>query len=80
MYDGQPVVNDSAKADIFNNYFHSVFTQEDLSNIDTPSADFSPPIVYSYLHTLDVSKACGPDLISAFLLKCNESMRTGTLL
>ena len=56
------------------------------------TVDFSPSIVCSYLDSLDVSKACGPDLIPAFLLRCcaeeissplsylfNESMSTGTL-
>ena len=54
------------------------------------TVDFSPSIVCSYLDSLDVSKACGPDLIPAFLLRCcaeeissplsylfNESMSTG---
>ena len=56
------------------------------------TVDFSPSTVYSYLSSLDMSKACGPDLIPAFLLRCcaeevsaplsylfNKSMSTGIL-
>ena len=92
------------RSHLFNHYFYSVFTQEDLSSFDSlglslkhqspviSSIDFSPTIVCDYLHTLDVFKACGPNLIPAFLLKCcaevissplsylfNRSMSTGTL-
>ena len=75
MHDSESVVDDSAKADIFNHYFHSVFTQEDLSSLDSlkhslkycppiiSSVKFLPSTVCSYLQSLDVSKACGPDLI-----------------
>ena len=106
IHDGVSVVDDSDKAGIFNNYFYSVFTQENLSNFDSlnqslkhqstviSTVDFSPSIVCSYLDSLDVSKACGPDLIPAFLLRCCaeeisfplsylynnlKSMSTGTL-
>ena len=103
-HNGELVIDDADKANLFNRYFYSVFTQEDLSSFDSlglflkhqssiiSSVDFSPTIVCDYLHTLDVSKACGPDLIPAFLLKCcaevissplsylfNRSMNTGTL-
>ena len=102
--DDIPVVDDGAKADIFNHYFHSVFTREDMSSFDTlkdstdfhspiiSTVDFSPSIVCTCLQSLDVSKACGPELIPAFLLKhsadiisypltylFNKSMSTGTL-
>ena len=56
------------------------------------SVEFSPSVVHEYLCNVDVSKACGPDLLPGFLLKhCAEfiapplaylftfSMRTGTL-
>ena len=33
------------------------------------TVEFSPSVVCTYLQSLDVSKACGPDLIPAFLLK-----------
>ena len=78
--------------------------QEDLSNLNSldeslehqPSVistvTFSLSIVYSHLNSLDGSKACGPDLLPAFLLICcaeeissplsylfNKSMSTGSL-
>ena len=80
MHYSESVVNDSAKADIFNHYFHSVFTQEDLSNRDSlkislnycpmiiSSVKFLSSTVCSYLQSLDLSKASDPDLIPAFLL------------
>ena len=56
------------------------------------SVEFSPTVVCDYLCAIDDSKACGPDLITGFLLKfCAESisvpqpylytksMETGTL-
>ena len=45
--DDIPVVGDRAKADIFNHYFHSVFTREDMSSSDTlkDSTDFHYPII-----------------------------------
>ena len=104
MQNGEPVKNDQDKANVFNHYFYSVFTQEDLAGLDSlrqsldyhspviSSVDFTPSIVHDYLLSLDVSKACGPDLIPAYLLKhCAEevssplsylfskSMSTGTL-
>ena len=102
--DNISVADDRAKANIFNHYFHSVFTREDMSSFDTlkdstdfyspiiSTVEFSPPVVCAYLQSLNVSKACGPDLIPAFLLKYsadiisypltylfNKSMSTGTL-
>ena len=76
--------------------------QEDLLSLDSlkhslkycsiiSSVDFLPSTVCSYLCNLDVSKACGPDVIPAFLLQSNvevitsplsylfKSMNTGTL-
>ena len=47
MHDSESVVDDSAKADIFNHYFHSVFTQEDLSSLDSlkHSLKYCSPII-----------------------------------
>ena len=78
--------------------------QEDLSNFDSlnqslkhqstviSTVDFSPSIVCNNWDSLDVFKACGSDLIPAFLLRCcaeeissplsylfNKSMSTGAL-
>lgn len=47
-----------------------LFLRRKTSNFDSliSTVDFSPSIVCSYLDSLDVSKACGPDLIPAFYL------------
>jgi len=74
------VTNDSEKAGIFNQYFCSVFTNENCSNTEKlkshvlsdiiiDSIDLSPSDVYDKLKALDVSKACGPDGITPYLLK-----------
>ena len=82
-HDSGSTVDDLGKAEIFNHHFHSVFMQEDLSSFDSlkqslpchspiiSTVKFLPSTVCSYLCNLDVSKACGPDLIPAFLLKSN---------
>jgi len=79
--DGSQIIDDTAKANNFNHYFYSVFTQEDMSSFDslTKSLEFAPSLlstvkflpqeVLAQLNSLDVSKACGPDLITGFLLK-----------
>ena len=33
--DGRGIADDTLKADKFNHYFYSVFTQEDMSNFDS---------------------------------------------
>ena len=73
------VSDDCTKADLFNKYFVSVFTKENLSNLpDTPpfspnvnldSMQVSPSEVFSELSTLDTNKACGPDGICPRLLR-----------
>ena len=78
MHNGVPVVDDSDKA---GKLLLLCFLLEDLSNFDSSNqslahqspvistVEFSPSIVCNYLASLDVSKACGPDLIPAFLLR-----------
>jgi len=77
---GKAVTNDSEKADIFNQYFCSLFTNKNCLNIEKlkshvlsdtiiDSIDLSPSDVYNELKALDVSKACGPDGITPNLLK-----------
>jgi len=71
---GTVFVKDSDKATLFNNYFCSVYTKEDCSNLHTltPVADsftILPEDVHSELHRLNVSKSCGPDSIIPSLLK-----------
>ena len=98
------MTDDFSKADVFNKYFQSVFTIEDTSDIDSLQEylifndsiisviELSASVVCEYLSSLDTTKACGPDLLPAFLLKhCaeaisaplaylfNKSMSTGTL-
>ena len=59
------------KADILNHQFYSVFTDEDLSSIPSPTNSFPimPTIslnvegIYRLLNDLDVNKAPGPDKI-----------------
>ena len=78
---GQSITDDAAKAEVFNQYFNSVFTDESLSDLCSvkslldvqssviTSVDFLPDDVYQELLQLNVSKACGPDLIPPLLLK-----------
>ena len=80
-YNGSIVSEDTAKATCFNNYFSSVFTDEDTSSLSDlrstvvwgsdliNTVDFTPNVVLKVLTSLNVSKACGPDLIPARLLK-----------
>ena len=75
------VTEDSHKAEAFNTYFGSVFTVDDGSDLSTlrESLSFCPSIIQSIkfnveevrteLESLNPSKACGPDLIPARLLK-----------
>ena len=58
------------------------FSHEDLSGLNPlkqsmdhhssviSSANLTPSIAYDYLPPFDVSNACGPNLIPAYLLKC----------
>ena len=74
-------MDDDAKATTFNQYFQSVFTVEKLSDLSSlqssiatqPSVidciSFTTDNVFQELTNLDVSKACGPDLIPPLLLK-----------
>ena len=79
------ITDDTKKAEVFNKYFYSVFTKENMSHFDSlkssvkfspsliDSVEFSPAIVYEHLCNIDASKACGPDLLPGFLLKhCAE--------
>ena len=75
------ISDDQEKANEFNSYFESVFTDEDVSHIDSlnlpnqgppihvDSIIFSSDSVFEELLKIDCSKACGPDLIPTILLK-----------
>ena len=80
-HNDQVVTSDSTKANLFNQYFVSVFTKEDLSSLPDvpryPTSDsftidhlsVSPSDVFSELSALNTSKVCGPDAICPRLLK-----------
>ena len=70
--------DDLDKANILNNYFSTVFTKEDTSNLPSmedstystiDSLNLTVDGVSNLLHNLEVHKACGPDGISPRLLK-----------
>ena len=77
----EPVTDDYAKAEVFNHYFNSVFTNENMADFNMVNSSlvnlspiletvsFSPDVVYQELLHLNVSKACGPDLLPPLILK-----------
>ncbi|HEX8808198.1 MAG TPA: hypothetical protein VF760_04300 [Xanthobacteraceae bacterium] len=82
-YNAEYVINeDKSAADVLNNYFASVFTKEDLSNIPEPTDVFKGSIqqegldtfviteelVFKKLSELNVNKCCGPDDLHPKLL------------
>ena len=84
------IMSDTAKADLFNRYFYSVFTDEDCSNLSSlrksskPSSiihsiNFTPQDVFQELSRLDPTKACGPDLLTPLLLKKSAEFICGSL-
>ena len=74
---GLQPVKSKDKADILNHQFYSVFTDEDLSSIPSPTNSFPimPTVslnvegIYRLLNDLDVNKAPGPDKIPNRILK-----------
>lgn len=78
---GNLVTDDKKRADIFNEYFATVFTTEDKSNIPEPEQVFlgsvtdelvdikiTPEMVRSKLDELNVNKSSGPDGLHPKLL------------
>ena len=72
------ITDSQGKSNIFNEYFTSIFTQEDLSSVpelnDSPFPEISPISVSvdgvaNLLQNLNPHKATGPDGIPAYLLK-----------
>ena len=70
----------SAKADLFNRYFYSVFTDEHCSDLSSlgksnklssiiQSINFTTQDVFQELSQLNPNKSCGPDLLIPLLLK-----------
>ena len=84
------VTSDSAKANLFNQYFVSVFTKEDVSNVPKlhlpmvagftfDHLSVSPSDVCAELSALDTSKACGPDGSSAELRRMLQNLLSNSL-
>lgn len=84
--DGNQVTENEGKANVLNDFFASVFTREDYSNIP-PFDDkvdqqnsisdivIQPEVVLKHLKSLNTSKACGPDDCHPFFLKqCSEEL------
>ena len=76
--DGQTAISSQEKAEILNNQFSSVFTNEDTSNIPQPEGKISPDIdqliidtngITKLLQKLNPNKAAGPYALSTRLLK-----------
>ena len=72
-HSGRFISDDLEKASIFNEYFNSVFTSEDCTNLSSlrESIHFYPKLIDTVeeLVNLQRDKACGPDSIPAHLLK-----------
>jgi len=79
LHDGSTYSDSLAKANNFNNYFASIFTEEDCSTIPThgsqPLSTIISPLTTSVegvahlLQKIDPNKTGGPDGISARFLK-----------
>ena len=76
--DGKDIINGAEKADMLNNQFYSVFTNEDLTNFpptysepftSMPNISFTTDGILNLLQNLDVNKSSGPDEIPAIILK-----------
>ena len=75
-YEGITSSVPSIKADIFNNYFYKQFSEPSLYNIDIDftndsgnEIDLSVARVKSFLDSLEINKAQGPDAINGAVLK-----------
>ncbi|XP_068214381.1 uncharacterized protein [Palaemon carinicauda] len=76
--DGSKTASDIEKAEILNDFFQSIFTQEDDGPLpDPPTAEYNTPLqnfeiseekVRKLLQTLKTNKASGPDGISPLVL------------
>jgi len=83
--DATSASRDTARANLFNQYFYSVFTQPNVTDDhvnsishpgETDSLVFNEDKVYSALSQLDSNKATGLDTISLKILKhCASSPR-----
>jgi len=77
--DGKQVTDSFDKAELLNNQFHSVFTNENLTDIPTvessshpspmPDISISTEGIFKLLSELDTNKSPGPDEIPSVVLK-----------
>ena len=89
QHNGVEVSDAQEKAEIFNNYFKSVFKRDDcaplqedyfFSDCDNENQSLRnitvlPSMVKEFLDQLNISKSCGPDGITSRLLKeCSKSL------
>ena len=89
QYNGVKVSDAQEKAELFNNYFNSVFKRDDcvplhedyfFSGYDNDNQflsniTLSPSMVREFLDQLNTTKSCGPDEITPRLLKeCSKSL------
>ena len=89
QHNGVEVSDAQEKAEIFNNYFNSVFKRDDcaplhedyfFSDCDNENQSLRnitvlPSMVKEFLDQLNISKSCGPDGITSRLLKeCSKSL------
>ena len=84
--DGKFISEDREKTSVFNQYFNSVFTTQDNTNLSSlhesihfnpkliHTIRFTPENVYRELANLKSDKACGPDCIPAQLLKAGADI------
>ena len=83
--DGSRANSDQDKADILNQYFKSVFTEEDITSIPPCVQIFDGPCIEDVpltvdrvtekLKSLNVNKSPGPDMIHPKVLKECASVR-----
>ena len=75
--EGKTYTDDRGKAELFNEYFSSVFTAEDTSSIpscgtvtdiELSEVPIDPEIVLKYLQKINISKSAGPDGIHSKIL------------
>ena len=80
---GTEISDSLYKSDVFNNYFKSVFTIEDLQNLPDKGPSPHPDIdnitissfgIFKLLNKLNINKATGPDHIGARILKETSSV------
>ena len=77
---GHDILDDAEKANVCNQYFCSVFTKENLSDLNDLKPKVSPATiidlvsisaddVFIQLRSLDITKSCGPDCVTPRMLK-----------